>query len=119
MGNYDFIINSYTGVPLDTAGRLTRSFLQRHGAGLEDLLRRFPALQGATFRAAIEKCLVPGASTGELRNALDAACETLLSLREEDFRPLPVDAGGRTDVDAGLRWYAARFRDLAKAAQRM
>jgi hypothetical protein len=120
MGNYQKIISDpSTGVPFNTASRLTRSFLDRHGTGLEDLLRRFPSVQGATFRAAIERCLVPGTSVAELRIALEEAFETLLSLKEEDFRPLPVDAGRRTNVDAGIRWYAARLRDLAKASQRM
>lgn len=120
MGNHQKIIgDASTGVPLNTASRLTRSFLDRHGAGLEDLLRRFPSVQGATFSAAIERCLVPGVSVVELQIALEEAFETLLSLKEEEFRPLPVDAGRRTNVDAGLRWYAARLRDLAKTTQRM
>ena len=108
-----------TGLPPNTANRLTRSFLARHGPGLDDLLSRFPAVPGPAFRSVIEQNLKPGASSVDLQMSLEKACETLLSLRKEDSRPLPVDARGQTNIDAGIRWYAARFRDLAIAAQRM
>lgn len=120
MGNHkEITINPSTGLPYNTASRLTRSFLSRHGSGLDDLLRRFPSVSGAAFRQAVERYLAPSATTAELQMALEEACETLLSLREDDFHPLPVDAGQRLNVDAGLRWYAGRLSDLAKAAQRM
>lgn len=120
MGKQQLItIDPRTGVPNYTLDRLVRSFLARHGSGLDDLLRRFPTVPGPAFRTAIERCLEPGETTLELEFALDEACDTLLSLREEEFHPLPVDAGARLNVDAGLRWYAARFRDLAQAARHM
>ena len=112
-------VDPRTGVPQATAARLVRSFLDRHGSGLDDLLRRFPQVPGPAFRAAIERSLEPGQTAPELEIALEEACGTLLSLGEEDFFPLPVDAGNRLNVDAGLRWYAARLRDLAKAARHM
>lgn len=112
-------VDPRTGVPQATAARLVRSFLGRHGSGLDDLLRRFPQVPGPAFRAAIERSLDAGETTPELKIALEEACDTLLSLRAEDFHPLPVDAGTRLNVDAGLRWYAARFRDLAQTAGRM
>ena len=119
MGNHQrIIIDPSTGVPSNTASRLTLSFLDRHGSGLEDILRRFPSVPGTAFKKALERHLNPGASSEELQMVLEEACETLLSLREGDFCPLPVDAGQRTNIDAGLRWYAARFRDLAQAARR-
>lgn len=55
----------------------------------------------------------------ELQLTLEEACDTLLSLHTEEFHPLAIDAGERLNVDAGLRWYAARFRDLAQAARHM
>ncbi|QPZ91570.1 ACT domain-containing protein [Thioclava electrotropha] len=120
MGKQELVtIDPKTGIPRSTAERLVRSFLARHGTGLDDLLRRFPSVTGPAFRFAIEQCLKPGVTTMELRLALEEACDTLLSLRAEEFHPLPVDTGKRLHVDAGLRWYAARFADLAQAAQRM
>ncbi|PWE48515.1 hypothetical protein DEM26_18395 [Thioclava sp. NG1] len=112
-------IDPKTGVPRATADRLVRSFLARHGSGLDDLLRRFPSVPGSAFGAAIERCIKPGEATPELQLALEEACDTLLSLRVEEFHPLPVDDGKRHNIDAGLRWYAARFSDLAKAARFM
>ncbi|MFZ5965331.1 hypothetical protein ACOXXX_20500 [Thalassococcus sp. BH17M4-6] len=108
-----------SGVPQATAARLVRSFLDRHGSGLDDLLRRFPSVPGPAFRHAIESCLKAGDTMPELQIALEEACDTLLSLRAEEFRPLPVDEGKRVNIDAGLRWYAARLRDLAQAARHM
>ncbi|MCB1471212.1 MAG: hypothetical protein KDK08_29510 [Rhizobiaceae bacterium] len=120
MGRQELItIDPRTGVPRATARRLVRSFMDRHGSGLDDLLRRFPSVPGPAFRAAIERNLRPGEATLELEIALEEAGATLLSLRAEDFTPLPVDAGSRLNIDAGLRWYAARLHDLAKAARYM
>ena len=120
MGKQELItIDPRTGVPQATAARLVRSFLDRHGSGLDDLLRRFPSVPGPAFRAAIESRLTTGDTMPELQIALEEACDTLLSLRAEEFQPLPVDAGKRVNVDAGLRWYAARLRDLAQAARHM
>lgn len=119
MGNTNLTMNASTGVPFDTAQRLTLSFLKRHGAGLDDLLRRFPSVPTESIRQTLGSGVVANASTVELRLALEKACDELLSLNDQDFRPLPGDAGRRTNVDAGLRWYAARFTDLAKAVQRM
>ncbi len=113
------IMNPGTGVPANTVYRLTQDFLHRHGSGLLNLLRRFPSVPGGSFKSAIERCLEPGVDRQALVTALEEACETLLSLRGEDFYPLPVDAGSRINVDAGLRWYAARLHDLAQAARRM
>lgn len=112
-------IKPMTGVPTNTASRLTRDFLLRHGAELDDLLRRFPSASEREFHAAIERHVCEGASNEELVFALENACDQLLSLRAEDFCPQPGDAGLRLNIDAGLRWYAARFRDLAKAAAYM
>jgi hypothetical protein len=120
MGKQQLIVvDPSTGVPRATAQRLVRSFLDRHGSGLDDLLRRFPSVPGPAFRSAIERCLAPGETVPELEIALEEACDTLLALSAEEFHALPVDAGKRLNVDAGLRWYAARFRDLAQAARRM
>ncbi|WP_425072415.1 hypothetical protein [Sagittula sp. S175] len=120
MGNQQFIhINSDTGVPQWTAHRMTRSFLDRHGSGLDDLLRRFPCTDGPAFRRAIEACFSPSETAPELAMVLEEATDTLLSLQGEDCHPLPVDSGRRLQVDAGLRWYAARLHDLARAARSM
>ncbi|MDF0594624.1 hypothetical protein [Psychromarinibacter halotolerans] len=120
MGRQELItIDPKTGVPRATAHRLTRSFLARHGTGLDDLLRRFPTGPGPALRAAIERCLAPGGAEPELQIALDEACDTLLSLRAEEIHLSPADADKRLNIDAGLRWYAARLCDLAKAARRM
>lgn len=120
MGRQRLItIDPRTGVPQATADRLVRSFLDRHGSGLEDLLRRFPNVPEIDFRHTIERCLMPGANSPELAIALEEACNTLLLLQAEECDPLPVDIGKRLNIDAGLRWYAARFRDLAKAARLM
>lgn len=120
MGRQELItIDPKTGVPRATAHRLTRSFLARHGSGLDDLLRRFPQVPGPAFRGAIERCLEPSETTPELQIALEEACDTLLSLQAEEFHPLPVDVSKRLNIDAGLRWYAARLRDLAQAARYM
>ena len=112
-------MNRDTGVPQGTATRLVQDFLIRHGSGLDDLLRRFPGVHGPTFRGAIEKCFAPSGTAPELAMALDEAVDTLLSLQAEDCNPLPVDAGRRSQVDAGIRWYAARLHDLARAARHM
>ena len=114
-----FHVDPRTGVPRWTAHRLTSDFLQRHGAGLDDLLRRFPAVGDGAFREAIERSLTPGETVPELVITLEEATDTLLALRDEDALLLPVDAGQHINIDAGLRWYAARFRDLSKAAQMM
>lgn len=114
-----FAIDLRTGVPQTSAVRLVRSFLDRHGTGLDDLLRRFPSVPGPTFRGAIKLIIGPGETARELEIALGEACDTMLSLREGDFLPLPIDANNRLHDDAGLRWYAARFRDLAHAAGRI
>lgn len=120
MGKLQTItMNRDTGVPKDTAIRLAKEFLSRHGAGLDDLLRRFPGLNGPAFRQAIEACFAPSETALELAMALDEAVDTLLSLQSEDCEPLPVDAGRRLQVDAGIRWYAARLHDLGKAARHM
>ena len=119
MGKLQTItMNPATGVPKDTAIRLTQDFLKRHGSGLDDLLRRFPGLHGPSFRRAIEKSFSPSEAAPELAMALEEAVDTLLSLQCEDCHPLPVDAGRRLQVDAGIRWYAARLHDLSKAARR-
>lgn len=119
MGKLQTItMNRGTGVPKDTAIRLTQDFLSRHGAGLDDLLRRFPGLHGRAFRQAIEACFAPSETAPELAMALEEAVDTLLSLQGEDCHPLPVDANRRNQVDAGIRWYAARLYDLSKAARR-
>lgn len=120
MGKQQLIaIDPRTGVPCATAQRVVRSFLDRHGSGLDDLLRRFPSVPGPAFRSAIERCLELGEKAPELQFALEEACDTLLSLRAEEFQPLPADAGKRVNIDAGLRWYAARLHDLAQAARHM
>ena len=119
MGKLQTItMNRGTGVPQGTATRLTQDFLLRHGSGLDDLLRRFPGMHGPAFRGAIEKCFAPSETAPELAMALDEAVDTLLSLLGEECHPLPVDAGRRLQVDAGIRWYAARLHDLGKAARR-
>lgn len=115
----EILMKPGTGVPTDTPYRLTRGFLDRHWLGLADLLRRFPSIHSANFNAAIEMGLRPGSSSDGLAIALEEACETLLSLRDEDFQPLPIDAERHTNFDAGLRWYAARLRDLSQAARAM
>ncbi len=120
MGKLQTIVmNRGTGVPKGTAIRLTKEFLSRHGAGLDDLLRRFPGLHGPAFRQAIEACFATSETAPELAMALEEAVDTLLSLQSENCLPLPVDAGRRVQVDAGLRWYAARLHDLARAARTM
>ena len=120
MGKLQTItMNPGTGVPKNSAIRLTQEFLRRHGSGLDDLLRRFPGLHGPAFRQAIEACFASSATAPELALALEEAVDTLLSLQGEDCHQLPVDAGGRSRVDAGIRWYAARLHDLSKAARRM
>jgi hypothetical protein len=108
-----------TGVPSFAAESLAKSFLARHGSGLDDLLRRFSGVSGPEFRAAIERAYGPGQTTPELAIALDEAADTLLSLLGEPVIALDVDNGHRREVDAGLRWYAARMSDLAKAARSM
>jgi len=118
MGKLQTItMNRGTGMPKDTAIRLTREFLRRHGSGLDDLLRRFRGLHGPAFRQAIEACFAPSETAPELAMALDEAVDTLLSLQAEECHPLPVDAGRRLQVDAGIRWYAARLHELGKAAR--
>lgn len=112
-----FHVDSRTGVPKWTAERLTSDFLKRHGSGLDDLLKRFPGHADGAFREAIERSLTPGETVPELLISLEVATDTLLALREEDAILLPVDAGQRLNLDAGLRWYAARFQDLSKAAR--
>lgn len=120
MGNQQIIrIESNTGVPRWTAHRMVRSFLSRHGTGLDDLLRRFPNTDGPAFRRAIEACLSTSETALELAMVLEEATDTLLSLLGEDCHALPVDTGRRFQVDAGLRWYAARLHDLARAARKM
>ncbi|MFD1342950.1 hypothetical protein [Litorisediminicola beolgyonensis] len=119
MQHHPLTIGSKTNIPQSTAARLVKSFLDRHGHGLDDLLRRFPDITGPAFRSAIERHLARGETKAGLAISLEEACDTLLALRDEDFRALPVDAGKRVNVDAGLRWYAARFHDLAKAARDM
>ncbi|WP_116599217.1 hypothetical protein [Primorskyibacter marinus] len=120
MGKLQTIeMNPGSGVPKDTAIRLTNEFLNRHGSGLDDLLRRFPGVHGPSFRRAIEACFAPTEAAPELAMALDEAVDTLLSLQSEDCRPLPADVGRRLQLDAGIRWYAARLHDLSKAARRM
>ncbi len=118
MGRQELItIDPRTGVPRATAQRLVQSFLDRHGPGLDDLLRRFPSVPGPAFRQALMKCIAPSQTTHDLRIALEEAVDTLLSLQAEEIQPLPADAGKRLNVDAGLRWYAARLHDLAQAAR--
>ncbi|MCQ0091626.1 hypothetical protein [Roseovarius sp. M141] len=118
MGKLQTInINPATGVPQNTAIRLTQDFLDRHASGLDDLLRRFPGLHGPSFRRAIEACFAPSETAPELAMALEEAVDTLLSLQGEDCHPLPVDSGRRLYVDAGIRWYAARLYDLSRAAR--
>lgn len=112
-------INPATSVPRSAAIRLAKEFLNRHGSGLDDLLRRFPGIHGPSFRRAIEARFAPSETAAELVMVLEEAVETLLSLQGEDCHPLPVDAGRRLQVDAGLRWYAARLHDLARAARTM
>ncbi|SEL81294.1 hypothetical protein SAMN05444413_1175 [Roseivivax marinus] len=112
-------VNPTNGTPSFAAESLTKSFLSRHGAGLDDLLRRFNGVSGPEFRAAIERAYGPGQTTPELAIALDEAADTLLSLLGEPVIALEVDNGRRLEVDAGLRWYAARMTDLAKAARSM
>lgn len=109
--------NPGTAVPKNIAIRLTQDFLRRHGSGLDDLMRRFPGMHGPAFRRAIEACFAPSETAPELAMALDEAVDTLLSLQDEDCHPLPVDAARRLQIDAGLRWYAARLHDLSKAAR--
>ncbi|SMX34397.1 hypothetical protein COL8621_01289 [Actibacterium lipolyticum] len=93
--------------------------MDRHGAGLDDLLRRFPMISGTAFRQALEVHLKPGEASMELALALDEAVDTLLSLQGEIITALPVDAGRRLNVDVGLRWYAARLHDLSRAVRTM
>lgn len=120
MGKLQTItMNPGTVVPRDTAIRHTQDFLSRHRSGLDDLLRRFPGMHGPAFRRAIEKCFAPSETAPELAMALEEAVDTLLSLQGENCHPLQVDAGRRLQVDAGLRWYAARLHDLSRAARTM
>ncbi len=63
MGHeWKMTIESTTGVPTNTASRLSRDFLLRHGAELDDLLRRFPSASEKEFHAAIERHACEGAS---------------------------------------------------------
>ena len=109
-----------TGVSEGTAVRLVRDFLSRHGKGLDSVLERFPGVSGAAYRWALEKHLSePATKTEDLIIALEHAVDTLLALQGADCRVLKVEEGPGIEVDAGIRWYAARFRDLAQAARRM
>lgn len=120
MGNLQTTkMNRSTGVPKDTAIRLAKDFMCRHGSGLDDLLRRFPGLHAPAFRRPIEECFTHSKTAIELVTALEEAVETLLSLQGEDCHPLSGDAGRRLQIDAGLRWYAARIHDLARAVRTM
>ncbi|WGW05115.1 hypothetical protein [Tropicibacter oceani] len=120
MGEHQtFSINPRTGVQFGTAVRLTREFLSRHGSGLDDLLGRFHGIEGYSIRAAVEASCAPSSTTMELSLALEEVVDRLLSLQDEACHPQPVDEGRRLHVDAGLRWYAARFHDLARAARLM
>ncbi len=109
-----------TGVSEETAVRLVRDFLTRHGKGLDSLLGRFPGVSGAAYRGALEKHLSePATMTEDLILALEHTVDTLLALQGADCRVLEADEGPSIQVDAGVRWYAARFSDLAQAARRM
>lgn len=107
------------GVPKDTAVRLARDFLARHGGGLDDLVERFPGMHGPALRRSIDKHLSRSTATRELITALDEAVVVLLSLQNKECLVLQADADRHLQVDAGIRWYAARFHDLAQAARRM
>lgn len=114
MSALQYTTRDWSGaMPATHAPRLAAGFLDRHGAGLQDICARVG--RGA------EKCLaaVQGAialspaDPMELAVALEALAECLDAAQGRDDVGTPRDLPHRSDLDAALRWNIARLHDLA------
>ena len=101
-------------MPATHAPRLTAEFLDRHGAGLQDICARVQ--NGAEERLAAVRSAVAltPAQPAKLVNALEALVACLDAAHGRDDVTTPRDLPHRPDLDAAIRWNAARLHDLAR-----
>jgi hypothetical protein len=114
MSALSFPKKSFAGVlPVTSAPRLVAAFLDRHGAGLQDVCVRVH--NGAEERLdAVRRsvALLPADPTA-LAEALEALAECLDAAHGHDEVAAPAGLPNRPDLDAAIRWDIARLLDLA------
>jgi len=114
MSALSFPKQNFTGaMPVNSAPRLVADFLDRHGAGLQDVCARVQS--GAEERLAAVKAAVALklAEPVLLAEKLEALAECLDTAQGRDDVTTPPGFPHRPDLDAALRWNIARLHDLA------
>jgi hypothetical protein len=106
-------------MPATYAPRLTAEFLDRHGAGLQDVCARVQ--NGAEERLAAVRSAVAltPAQPVKLAEALEALAACLDAAQGRDDVTAPPGTPHRPDLDAAIRWNVARLHDLARFCRKV
>ena len=101
-------------MPATYAPRLAAEFLDRHGAGLQDVCARVGRDAEERLEDVRRAVTLTPAQPAALANALEALAECLDAAQGCDDVVLPAGFPPRPDHDAALRWNIARLCDLAR-----
>jgi hypothetical protein len=100
-------------MPPTYAPRLVADFLDRHGAGLQDVCARVGRGAEECLEDVRRAVTLTPAQPAELAGKLEALAECLDAAQGRDDVVLPAGFPPRPDLDAALRWNIARLHDLA------
>ncbi|WP_273524641.1 hypothetical protein [Rhodosalinus sediminis] len=100
-------------MPPTYAPRLVADFLDRHGAGLQNVCARVQNDAAARLSAVKASVALTPAQPADLAGKLEALAECLDAAQGRDDVVLPAGFPPRPDLDAALRWNIARLHDLA------
>ena len=111
-------ISYATAMPSETAPRLVAGFLDRHGAGLQDLCARFPEPALQRHAAVRQAVATTPADPARLARTLEDLAETLERAHGGADAATPAGLSPRADLDAAIRWHVARLVDLSAFCRR-
>ena len=101
-------------MPATHAPRLAADFLDRHGAGLQEICARVERDAEKRFAAVRSAIALTPAQPAALADALEALAECLDAAQGRDDVSTPRNLPHRPDLDAAIRWNVARLHDIAR-----
>ena len=114
MSALSFPTQNFTGaVPVANAPRLVADFLDRHGAGLQNVCARVQNDAAARLSAVKASVALTPAQPAKLAGKLEALAACLDAAQGRDDVVLPEGFPPQPDLDAALRCNIARLHDLA------
>jgi hypothetical protein len=120
MSTIQYSTHDWSGaMPATYAPRLVADFLDRHGAGLQDICARVgrdAEQRLAAVRSAVS--LTPAQPTA-LADTLEALAECLDAAHGHDDVPTRPGLPHRPDLDAAIRWNVAKLHVLAVFCRRL